>query len=1378
MRGELPGGVRPPASAWVVAIHATPHDTDPLSAGFVVDTARVLTSARAVHPRHERGDELWVAFPKAGDLVHRRIRVLSIALPADRVVNDVAVLTLADPVPAELAAPLRCPAPGDLVASAWWSFGFPRGDWRGGSVSGSVGEDLSYGLVRLDIEGNTPVEPGYGGAALWSSAYGAVVGMVTPTDDATSYAMTLWQIDRCLPDQKVRALATWSVEAAGEEALAAWGWSLDTDPEADRHWKPRARGVSVESERGFRFRGRRTALTEIVAWLGDVQDRRALVVTGSPGVGKSAVLGRIVTTADAGITACLPADDTAVRAPVGSVACAVHAKGKTALDVAVEISRAASATLPRTTEDLPAALRVALTERASESFVVVIDALDEAATPEHARTIVTRIVLPLIETCGDVGVRVMLGSRRADDAGDLLTVFGPGAHVLDLDAPRYFSEADLEAYAVATLQLLGDERPDNPYAERSIALPVARRLAALADRNFLVAGLVARTHGLYDRQAVAPDAVAFTPTVDAALGEYLRRLPALGSVRARPAFTALAFAEAPGFTLDLWQRSIEAITGSTPALEDLRAFAKSSAANFLIENSQNADATSYRLFHQALNDALIRIRANDGLLAADERALARAMTAAGREAGWDRADAYLLRSLPAHAARGGVLDHLLLDELFLLHADLGRLTPLADRHASAALRSQVRLLRKTPAAIDAGPGRRVALFSVTESVEQLGSVYRALARPAPYRAVWSSCPPNEDEAALDGHTGSVNAVCGVEVAGKEFLASGGADGTVRLWNPETGQAIHVLRGHRGWVRSLCAVSSDGSDLLASSGGDGVIRVWNPATREVVHSLVGHTGWIRALTRVRTADGDRLVSAGSDGTVRVWDPQGGVELRRWSGAGATGAMCSVPGDDGHDLVVGVGYDGYVRLWDPTGASPPYVSPDSYGWLTSVGAALVDGRPLVVAGSQSGLLWVLGPSVREPTGWHLRGAMLHSVVPVDVGGRTLVATAGSEGVVHVVDPLSHETVQNHRGQTGHSGWIEDMCTVRVGGRTMLATAGKDGSIRLWDPTRTGPRNPSTARLPGARTVCTVRERGMRELFATTAGTDINLVEPATGAIVRTVPAATSRMRGGIVSVWTPEGPDALVQVGESGVVWKKGAARMVRVSGEHELPGLDGAPDVMFSSACDTSWQGIQQLALGTVDGQLWLYDGDSRRVTARVSAHLGSVRALCTVRTPARRRQIASVGDDATLRLWDPATARLRHVLEGHKLAVRAVCPVPSGPTDLIATGGSDGAIRLWNPYAGSVGTAHVLEGHSGWVRALAPVSLAGRTLLLSAGSDRTVRVWNPEDHNCLAIIPVHRPATSLAVSSQGLHVCVGLDGGLLTLRLNPYLFRPRTMPRR
>jgi hypothetical protein len=145
----------------------------------------------------------------------------------------------------------------------------------------------------------------------------------------------------------------------------------------------------VEGEAGYRFQGRRAALSAVVGWLErPVPDQRVLVVTGSPGVGKSAVLGRVVTTADAGIRAALPADEDNVKAPLGSVAVAVHAKGKTAVEVAAEIARAAAVRLPERPKHLAAALRTRLGSRGGQRrFTVVIDALDEATSPAEARLI-------------------------------------------------------------------------------------------------------------------------------------------------------------------------------------------------------------------------------------------------------------------------------------------------------------------------------------------------------------------------------------------------------------------------------------------------------------------------------------------------------------------------------------------------------------------------------------------------------------------------------------------------------------------------------------------------------------------------------------------------------------------------------------------------------------------------------------------------------------------------------------------------------------------------------------------------------------------------------------------------------------------------------
>jgi WD40 repeat protein len=75
-----------------------------------------------------------------------------------------------------------------------------------------------------------------------------------------------------------------------------------------------------------------------------------------------------------------------------------------------------------------------------------------------------------------------------------------------------------------------------------------------------------------------------------------------------------------------------------------------------------------------------------------------------------------------------------------------------------------------------------------------------------------------------------------------WLASGGQDGTVRIWDVATGRARVALKGHHGWVVAV-AVAPDGSWLAAASQ-DGV-RIWDVATSRQRVALVGHAGPVEA-----------------------------------------------------------------------------------------------------------------------------------------------------------------------------------------------------------------------------------------------------------------------------------------------------------------------------------------------------------------------------------------------------------------------------------------------------------------------------------------------------------------------------------------------------
>ena len=630
----------PGSYSWVARVYAkNGRGSDEFAGcGIIIDDRRLLTCAHVVGRFYEgngwAGDtEVQIAFPMndeggAGE----RLPVLGVVFPdSGEREDDVVVLHLAGPLPAGVkAAPLRCPESASLASNRWQVLGFPDHP-VGESASGTV-EKLARGWIRLNKESGDRLRLGFSGSGVWSAEYQAVVAVVTQTGGGDGRALTLNRASALLPGENLGDLAR---------------WSLSHDREAGGHWEPRARGVSTGSNRRSRFQGRKAALLAIKRWLDrDKASRHVLAVTAAPGAGKSAVLARIVTTAAPGRARDLAAPDGEIGATAGSVGCAVHAKGKTALEVATEIARAASAELPDQVEKFADALRYALEARRVSGdgssqrfrrFNVIIDALDEAASPEQARKIISEVIMPVAGTCADAGVQVIVGLRRADAEGDLLGAFGSAADLVDLDDEEFFAREDLADYALATLQLAERGQGGNPYADEAVAGPVAGRIAELSDRNFLVAGLTAQAHGLFDTTPVDPAALSFSPEVKSVMDEYLRRIPSIaGMPRPVEVLRALAFAEASGFPVSLWRRAIETLYVEDVPEMRLEDFAKSQAASFLVESSEDGQNSVFRLFHQALNDALLAAIGPSTARRAQQALTCAFLAPAGAEAGTRR----------------------------------------------------------------------------------------------------------------------------------------------------------------------------------------------------------------------------------------------------------------------------------------------------------------------------------------------------------------------------------------------------------------------------------------------------------------------------------------------------------------------------------------------------------------------------------------------------------------------------------------------------------------------------------------------------------------------------------------------------------------------
>ena len=141
-----------------------------------------------------------------------------------------------------------------------------------------------------------------------------------------------------------------------------------------------------------------------------------------------------------------------------------------------------------------------------------------------------------------------------------------------------------------------------------------------------------------------------------------------------------------------------------------------------------------------------------------------------------------------------------------------------------------------------------------------------------------------------------------------------ADEGVFQWDVATGKMLRGLGGHTSSVRSV-AFSPDGS-RMASGDADGIIRVWDPAAGKIIYSMKGHKGAVLGVAY--GPDGTRLATAGVDGTVRLWDTRiGQVALTLTGHKDGVTSIAFSP--DGKRIASGSA-DKTVRLWPANGALP--------------------------------------------------------------------------------------------------------------------------------------------------------------------------------------------------------------------------------------------------------------------------------------------------------------------------------------------------------------------------------------------------------------------------------------------------------------------------
>jgi WD40 repeat protein len=544
------------------------------------------------------------------------------------------------------------------------------------------------------------------------------------------------------------------------------------------------------------------------------------------------------------------------------------------------------------------------------------------------------------------------------------------------------------------------------------------------------------------------------------------------------------------------------------------------------------------------------------------------------------------------------------------------------------------------------------------------------------------------------------------------LASGGNDGTIKLW-PTEGTGEPVVLTYGAGVRSL-AVLADGR--LASGSSDGTIKLW---PTEGTGQPVVLTHGVDVTSLAVLADG-QLASGGEDGTIKLWPTEGtGQPVVLTHGAGVL--SLAVLGDG---RLASGSSDGTIKLWPTEGTGEPVVLTHGAGVLSL--AVLADGR--LASGSSDGTikLWT-----KEGTGEPVvlpHGAMLRSLA-VLADGR--LASGGEDGKIKLwAKKGTAEPVVLPHGAT--------VMSLAVLGDGRLASGGYDGAIKLWPKEGTGEpvvlthgAGVRSLAVLGDGRLASVGDDGAIKLWPKEGtGEPVVLTQGARGLSLAVLGDGRLASGGedGTIKLWSKEG------TGEPMVLTHGVAVGSLAVLGDGRLAsvGLDGTiklwskegtgEPVVFTHGgwvMSLAVLADARLASGGVNGtiKLWPNEGIGEPVVLTRGTEVTSLAVLGDGR-------LASGGDDGTIKLWS-AEGTGEAVMLPHGARVLSLAVLADGR---LASGGVDGTIKLW-PKEGT-GEPVVLT-HGAVVWSLA-VLADGR--LASGDCDGEIKLWLVDEQQLVAAL--------------------------------------------
>jgi WD40 repeat protein/serine/threonine protein kinase len=559
---------------------------------------------------------------------------------------------------------------------------------------------------------------------------------------------------------------------------------------------------------------------------------------------------------------------------------------------------------------------------------------------------------------------------------------------------------------------------------------------------------------------------------------------------------------------------------------------------------------------------------------------------------------------------------------------------------------------------------------------------------------------------------------------------GSSVGIVRLWDLDKGEAIRDFKGHKDSVSGLAYHPS--SKLILTGGDDGTVRLWDIETgKEEKTRFVGHPGGVRSVAF--SPEGRRILTGGGGGPsggadkdhhVRLLDLKSGVEIQTFTGHadiiwgvafspdGRFALSCS--GGKVINNQAAPGSDWSVRLWRlpdlPLEKNAEVRRFEGHGLAVISVAFSADGKhALSGEHSPSGpqllvRLWEVatGKELRQ-----LNGGFALNCVTFSPDAKQ--AFSGGEHAKLWNLETGKEIIRFEGQQQGTvygkraNGWVSGAVFFRDGKK--LLTSGYDKTLRLWDTVSGKELRCFNGHTEGVRAVALSPD----ERQAASAGFDgtVRLWNIETG---KEEHCCREGLSDWVISVaYSPDGKYVL-----SGGFDR--IARLWDAASGKEVRRFDNGSEVNTVAFCPDG----KRLLTGSQDHMIRLWDMETGQVLHSFKGHTDRVWSVAC--SPDGRFALSGSADK-TMRLWRLPDLPLEKNAEvrrfgdpAHHIIRLALSPNGSH----VLTCGPDGTACYWEVASGKL--VHLLPGASGQVYNVA-ISADGKQLL-SCGEDSLIHVWN------------------------------------------------------